>query len=120
MAEEPPDHATVFDLRTYALRPGTGGAFHSIVDQGSVPMLRREGIEVVAYGPSLHDQDRYFLLRSFPSLDRRQEQLEAFYSSREWLDHYSERVTSMIDAYHVVVISVAALGRRRPPSAAGA
>ena len=86
-----------------------GGAFHTIVHEGSVPMLRREGIEVVAYGPSLDDEDRYFLIRSFSSLEDRKRQLDAFYNSREWLETYDESVMSMIDAYHVVVIPAAML-----------
>jgi hypothetical protein len=66
-----PEAPHVIDIRTYVLRRGMGKAFHTIVHEGSVPMLRREGIEVVAYGPSLDDEDRYFLIRSFSSLEVR-------------------------------------------------
>ena len=31
-------------------------------------MLRRWKVDVVAYGPSLHDSDSYYLMRAFPSV----------------------------------------------------
>ena len=100
----------VLDLRTYRLRPGVGVEFHRTFRVGALPMLERHGIDVVAYGPSLLDEDRYVLLRSFASLQERQEQLDAFYGSREWLDTYDEQVMSMIETYHVVVLDGAGLG----------
>jgi NIPSNAP len=105
------DH--VIDLRTYVLHTGMGDAFHTTVHEGAVPMLRREGIEVVAYGPSLEGEDRYFLIRRFPSLEDRKRRLDAFYNSEEWLETYDERVMSMIDTYHVVVLAAAALSAPR-------
>ncbi|MFN2470345.1 MAG: NIPSNAP family protein [Gaiellaceae bacterium] len=77
----------IYDLRTYSLRPGAGAEFHRIVEAGSVPMLRQGGIEVVAYGPSLLNEERYYLLRAFPSLELRNEQLDAFYGRMNGMKH---------------------------------
>jgi hypothetical protein len=35
-------------------------------------MLQRWKVDVVAYGPSLHDQDSYFLMRAFDGIEARQ------------------------------------------------
>ena len=47
-------------------------------------MLRRHGIDVVAFGPSLHDQDAYYLMRSYASLEELERSETAFYGSEEW------------------------------------
>jgi hypothetical protein len=44
------------------------------------------------------------LIRSFHSLEERNEQLEHFYGSDEWLDTYDAPVAALIDAYHTVVV----------------
>jgi hypothetical protein len=53
----------VVEIRTYKLLPGSGAGFHRLVVEQSVPMLERWGVDVLAYGPSLDDEDLYYLLR---------------------------------------------------------
>src|SRR6266540_2237891 len=53
--------SAVVEVRTYKLRPGSGAAFHRTVGEESVPMLQRWGVDVVAFGPSLDDDDSYTL-----------------------------------------------------------
>lgn len=50
----------------------------------SVPMLHRWGVDLVAYGPSLHDPDSYFLMRAYADDDERRASQDAFYGSDEW------------------------------------
>lgn len=97
---------TVLDLRTYRLVPGGGERFDRIVREGALPMLQRYGIEVVGYGPSLDDGDLYYLMRAFPSADRREEQLDSFYGSDEWRQNHRESVLALIETYHAVVIQL--------------
>jgi NIPSNAP len=94
----------VLDVRTYKCVPGGRDELVRIMADGTVPMLRRDGIEVLAYGPSLRDGDHAFLIRRFPSAAVREEQLERFYGSDEFVSTYEEQVMALIDAYHVVVI----------------
>ena len=101
-ADEP-----VLDLRTYQLVPGGGAEFDRIFREHSLPMLERHGIEVVDYGPSLDDPDRYFLMRAFPSAARRDEQLGAFYGSDEWRENHRDTVLALIDAYHELLVPLA-------------
>jgi hypothetical protein len=75
-------------------------------------MLRRFGIHVVEYGPSLADDDHYFLARAFASQAEREEQLTAFYGSDEWRRNYEDAVARLIASYHKVVIPLAAARRR--------
>ena len=73
--------------------------------EGTVPMLRRDGIEVVSFGPSLHDDDHAYLIRFFESVEQRADQLARFYGSEEWRTSFDERVMSLIETYHVVVVA---------------
>jgi hypothetical protein len=92
------------DLRTYALVPGSRQAFDRILCAEALPMLRRAGIHVVGYGPSLADSEHYFLARAFASRAEREEQLTAFYGSDEWRQNYEDRVMQLIESHHTVVI----------------
>jgi NIPSNAP len=97
----------VLDLRTYKLVPGGRETFDRIFREGALPMLGRHEIEVVGYGPSLADQEHYYLARAFPSSSRREQQLRAFYDSEEWLQRYDDAVMELIETYHTVVIPLA-------------
>jgi hypothetical protein len=101
----------ILDVRTYKLVPGGRDEFDRIFQEGALPMLRRHGIEVVAFGPSLDDDDHYCLVRAFPSAARRREQLDAFYGSDEWRRNHREAVLALIEDYRVVAI-------RQPPAGA--
>jgi hypothetical protein len=98
----------VLDIRTYKLAPGERDDFDRIFRENALPMLQRFGIQVVGYGPSLVDDDRYCLIRAFPSAARREEQLDSFYGSDEWRQNYQDAVTALIKTYHTVVIPLPA------------
>ena len=69
-------------------------------------MLHRFKVDVVAYGPSLADDDSYFLIRAFPSLDARQKSEDAFYGSEEWKTGIREATLADIVNYTTVVRAV--------------
>ena len=94
------------EIRSYNLKPGTRKAFHQLFLEQALPMLRRWHVDVVAYGPSLHDQDSYFLMRSFDSLTQREENENAFYDSNEWRQGPREPILALIESYTSVVIEV--------------
>ena len=50
----------------------------------SVPLHRRHGIDVVSFGNSLHDLDCYYLIRAFDSAESMTAVLDAFYASADW------------------------------------
>jgi hypothetical protein len=63
--------AKVVEIRSLTLRAGARDRFHDRFVARALPMLRRDRIDVVAYGPSLHDDSSYFVIRGFPSLEDR-------------------------------------------------
>lgn len=52
------------EIRSYDLNAGTRDRFHEFFVREALPMFRRCKIDVVAYGPSLHNGDSYFLVRA--------------------------------------------------------
>ena len=96
----------IIEIRSYNLKPGTAAAFHHLVINESLPLLNRWQVDVVAYGPSLHDSDSYYLIRAFTSLEDRQQSEAAFYGSEEWLNGPREAILALIDSFTTVVIEV--------------
>ena len=71
-------------IRTYALKPGCGGAFDALFVERSLPMLTAAGIDVVAFGASPHDPDARYLIRAFDDLVQLNAEEDAFYASDAW------------------------------------
>ena len=69
------------EIRSYTLKPGTREEFQRLFLEGALPMLHRWNVDVVAYGPSLHDKNSYYLMRRFDSLAHREQSEDSFYGS---------------------------------------
>jgi hypothetical protein len=68
-------------------------------------MARRHGHVVVGFGPSIHDQDSYYLIRAFVDEEERRHSLSSLYESEEWLSDYDQRVMGLIDSYQTAVFT---------------
>jgi len=94
------------EIRSYNLKPGTREGFHRLFIEKAFPMLKRWNVDVVSYGPSLHDENSYHLMRRFDSLAHREQSEDAFYSSDEWRNGPREAIVSLIENYTEIVIEV--------------
>lgn len=94
------------EIRSYNLRPGTRPQFHAVVQSTVLPMLRRWGMDVVVCGPSRHDEDSYFIMRSYENLADRQARQDAFYGSEEWKAGPRDAIIAQITGYTSIVIEV--------------
>jgi hypothetical protein len=94
----------LIEIRSYNLKPGTRDQFHKLVKEVTLPMLEKVKMKVIAYGPSSHDADSYFLVRLFDDLDDRQKQEDAFYGSDEWRKGPREKVLSFIESYTTITV----------------
>jgi len=100
-----PDGSTerILEIRTYRIRDGERDEFGRR-SSAVVPMLERYGIDVVGHGPSIEDAEHYVLLRSFASLEERDEQERVFYEGDEWRSGPREGILELIETYHTVVL----------------
>lgn len=96
----------LLEIRSYNLKPGERDRFHERFVRDSLPLLHRWKVDVVAYGPSPHDSDSYYLMRAFKTLEARNRDEDAFYASPEWRDGPREAVLAAIESYTTILIRV--------------
>ncbi len=94
----------VLEIRSYILTPGSRARFHQRFEREALPLLREWKIDVVAFGPSPHDKDSYYLMRAFPGLQERDRIEEAFYASPAWRNGPRAAVLADIQSYTTIVI----------------
>ncbi len=94
------------EIRSYNLKPGTREEFHRLVLEKSMPMLEKWKVDVVAFGPSLHDENSYYLIRAYQGLADRQKSQDAFYGSDEWRQGPRDEIVGLIENYTTVVVEM--------------
>jgi hypothetical protein len=94
------------EIRSLNLKPGTREEFHCLFMEESFPLLKRSNIDVVAHGPSLHDQNSYYVIRRFDSLAHREQSEDAFYGSDEWRQGPREAILALIENYTDIVLEL--------------
>ena len=87
------------EIRAYRLQPGTRAQFHAAATNHALPMVRAYGMDVVTHGPVPNDDNGYFLVRSFASLDELTAQEDEFYGSAPWREGPRESLVSRIVTY---------------------
>ena len=94
------------EFRSYNLKPHTRDEFHRLFLEEAFPLLKRWNVDVVAYGPSRHDDLSYYLIRRFDSLAHRDQSEEPFYGSDEWRQGPREAVLACIENYTGFVLEL--------------
>jgi hypothetical protein len=100
---------SVIEILTIDLKPGRRDEFHRIYVSEALPLLKKWNFEVLAHGPSLHDQDSYYVVRLFESLEERQRSEDAFYSSDDWQKGPRSRMLALADHFAYAVVSATSL-----------
>lgn len=72
------------ELLQYTLKAFTGQEFHQIMVEESIPLHRDAGIDIIAFGNSLHDEDSYYLIRAYDDPGHLEASQKAFYLSDAW------------------------------------
>lgn len=96
----------VVEIRSYRLVPGSRDRFHRLINQQSLPLMLEWGMDVVDFGPSLHDADSYFLIRAFNDLMLLELAQAAFYASPAWRKGPREAIVSLIASDSNVVMAM--------------
>ena len=96
----------IVEIRTYNLKPGSRADFARIASTEVMPMLARWDTDVVRHGPSAHDEDTYFLIRAYASLDDRQQRQDAFYGSDEWIQGPRASILGLIENFTSLVLEL--------------
>ena len=97
---------SIIEIRSYNLAPGSREEFHHLFLAEDYPLLMRWNVDVVTYGPSLHDADSYYLMRRYDSLAHREQGEDDFYGSEEWRQGPREAILALIQNYTEIVIEL--------------
>ena len=87
------------------IKPGRRDEFHTRYVTKSVPLLKKWNFNLVAYGPSLHDANSYYVIRAFKSLEDRQVSEDAFYGSDAWKRCPRDTILELVDHFAYAVVS---------------
>src|SRR5215207_1288795 len=94
------------EIRSLNLKPGTRDEFYRLYIEEALPRLKRWNMDVVAHGPSLHDENSYYVIRRFDSLAQREEMEDAYYASDDWRQGPREAILALIENYMDVVLEL--------------
>jgi hypothetical protein len=95
----------VFEILTLDIKPGRRDEFHNVYVTQSVPLLKKWNFNLVAYGPSLHDANSYYVLRRFKDLEEREKSEDAFYGSDDWKSGPRDAIMGLVEHFAYAVIS---------------
>lgn len=98
----------LIEIRSYNLKIGSRNEFHRLVLEESLPLMKKWHVDVVAFGPSPHDDTSYYLIRAYENLAERQSSQDAFYSSSDWRQGPREAIVSLIESDTSIVIEMEA------------
>ena len=96
----------LIEIRSINLKPGTREEFQRLYIKEALPLLKRWNFDVVAYGPSLHDEDSYYVIRRFDSLVQRERSEDAYYGSDDWRQGPREAMLALMENYTDIVFQL--------------
>src|SRR5712692_3571779 len=94
------------EFRAYNLNQASRDEFHRLVSEVSFRLMQQWSIDVIDFGPSLHDENSYYLIRAYASLAERQSSQDAFYGSPDWRRGPREAIVALIKSDTSVVIEM--------------
>jgi hypothetical protein len=94
------------EIRSLNLKPGKGEEFHRLYIEEALSLLKRWNFDVVAYGPSLHDKNTYYVIRRYDSLAQREQSEDSYYASDDWRKSRREATLALIENYTDIVFEL--------------
>ena len=94
------------EFRSLNIKPGTREEFHRLYIEKALPLLKHWKFDVVAHGPSLQDENVYYVIRRFDSLSQREQMEESYYGSDDWRQGPREAMLALIENYTDIVLEL--------------
>ena len=96
----------LIEIRSLSIKPGSRSEFHRRYLEKTLPLLLKWKMDVVAFGPSLHDENTFYVIRAFDSLEHRQKSEDDYYGSADWREGPREEMVSLIESYIDIVLEM--------------
>ena|SRR5687768_2773703 len=98
--------SSIIEIRSLNLEPGSREEFHRLYVEKALPLLKRWCFDVVAHGPSLHDENSYYVIRRYDSLAQREQMEDTYYASDDWRKGPREAMLALIENYMDIVLEL--------------
>jgi hypothetical protein len=96
----------LIEIRSINLKPGRRDEFQSLYIEVALPLLKRWNFDVVSHGPSLHDENSYYVIRRYDSLAQRDEMEDTYYGSDDWRLGPREAILALMENYTDIVFEL--------------
>ena len=96
----------LIEIRSINLKPGTREEFQRLYIKAALPLLKRWNFDVVAHGPSLHDENSYYVIRRFDSPAQREQMEDTYYASDDWRQGPREAMLALMENYTDIVLEL--------------
>jgi hypothetical protein len=93
----------IVEVRTYRVKSGLRDRFIEFFETRAIPALQAKGMGIIGPLIDIENPDVFVFLRSFPSLEARDEMKSAFYDGPEWKNELEQIAMPMLDRYDVIL-----------------
>ena len=93
----------IVEVRSYRIKPGHRDEFIIFFENRVIPGLRSVGMKIIGPLLDIENPNKFVWLRSFPSLDDREQMRNAFYGGDLWKDELESIAMPMLESYDVVL-----------------
>jgi hypothetical protein len=98
----------IVEVRSYRIKPGHREEFIKFFETRAAPALRSFGIPVLGPLLDLENPNKFVFLRSFLTLEAREQLRNAFYGSALWKGELEAIAMPLIESYDVILCETSA------------
>ncbi len=86
----------LIEIRSYIIKENLIDEFHQLIKKESIPLQKKWGFKIKAFGKSTISKDVYYLIRCFKNEDELKTLNSDFYNSNDWINGPREKILSYI------------------------
>jgi len=98
----------IVEVRSYRIKPGKRAEFINLFEKRAIPALRSYGMKIIGPLLDVENPNKFVFLRSFPSLEARDQMKDDFYGSDLWKNELEHLAMPMLDSYDVILCETSA------------
>ena len=93
----------IVEVRSYRIKPGKRAEFIKLFETKAVPAQRTHGMRILGPLLDVENPNKFVFLRSFPSLEAREQMKNDFYESEYWKNELEPIAMPLLDSYDVIL-----------------
>jgi hypothetical protein len=98
----------IVEVRSYRIKPGKRAEFIDLFEKRAIAAQRSYGMKIIGPLLDVENPNKFVFLRSFPSLDAREQMKDDFYGSDLWRNELEHIAMPMLDSYDVILCETSA------------